>query len=273
MTITPWNNLYCLSDDAGVLVRALQDTLTQLGYERYNPFGLIPAKVYTESVRLFVAPSVSGWTRIIGTFDERQFAPLSQAVLCLYLSLDVHAADIRVYAGGELVDAAAALTPYLRPGRGADELAQILRASPAHDFSIPDDAEKLSLPFEALPDDVQAMADKVDPKQAQKMFDRLSGHMMNRMGGDQADAARALITGEGKLDWDSAAGRQIRALMNCLTVPEGWREPDFIALRDSYPLHERKRRNPNARQYPGDEAIMAQVPNALDYTPVYGGIH
>ena len=48
-------------------------------------------------------------------------------------------------------------------------------------------------------------------------------------------------------------------------------EPDFDSLRDAYPLHERRRRSPNARIYPGDEAIMAKVSDALLYTPVYGG--
>ncbi|MBL8157537.1 MAG: hypothetical protein JNM70_25480, partial [Anaerolineae bacterium] len=42
-------------------------------------------------------------------------------------------------------------------------------------------------------------------------------------------------------------------------------------LRDAYQLHSRRQRNPNARAYPGDEAVMAAVPDALMYTPVYGG--
>ncbi len=59
--------------------------------------------------------------------------------------------------------------------------------------------------------------------------------------------------------------------MACLNIPTNWREPDFGALRDAYQLHLRQQRKPGARLYPGDEAVMAQVANALDYVPVYGG--
>jgi hypothetical protein len=59
--------------------------------------------------------------------------------------------------------------------------------------------------------------------------------------------------------------------MNCLTIPLGWISPDFVALRDAYQLHERRRRNPNAMLYPGDAEAMAAVPNALDYAVVYAG--
>jgi hypothetical protein len=102
------------------------------------------------------------------------------------------------------------------------------------------------------------------------MFNRLTGTLMKKVGGD-SDRARALIAGEGTPDWNSNGGQRIQALLNSLTLPTGWREPDFVALRDAYALHERRRRNPNARLYPGDEATMAKVPDALKYLPVYGG--
>jgi hypothetical protein len=44
-----------------------------------------------------------------------------------------------------------------------------------------------------------------------------------------------------------------------------------VALRDSYQLHARRQRKPDARLYPGDEEAMTRVPDALDYIPVYGG--
>ena len=121
-----------------------------------------------------------------------------------------------------------------------------------------------------LPDDVQSLAGKVDKGAAEKMFNRLTGTLMKKVGGD-SDAARKLIAGEGTPDWDSSGGQRIQALMNSLNLPTNWRDPDFVALRDAYPLHERRRRNPNARLYPGDEATMAKVPDVLTYLPVYGG--
>jgi len=117
------------------------------------------------------------------------------------------------------------------------------------------------------------MAGKVNSNQAQKMFNRLSGDLIKKVspGNGQADAARTLINNSDTLDWNSSGGVRIRAVMNCLTLPENWREPDFDSLRDAYPLYERRRRNPNARTYPGDESVMAKVADALLYTPVYGG--
>jgi hypothetical protein len=116
------------------------------------------------------------------------------------------------------------------------------------------------------------LAGQVNPAQAQKLFSRLTGQVMKKAGGgEEADAARALVAGSGDINWNSAAGRRIQALMACLTVPDNWREPDFISLRDAYQLHERRRRAPNARLYPGEAETMARVPDALNYTPVYGG--
>jgi len=261
-----WNSLYCRSDNAGAVVEKLQETLTNLGYTLYNPFGAFPGKAYPQSVRLFVGLSVNGWVRVIGEPNARQLLVLSQTTLCLYCVLDGVNARIEVYAAGQPADLPSSLTPYLRPGRTLDDLTRALQVR--SDAPISPNAE---FPLAALPDDVQSMAGGVNPAQAQKMFQRLSGNLMKKVARDpsQADAARALVTGS-MVDWNSAGGQSIRALLDCLM--ESAVEPDFTALRDAYQLHERKRRSPNARLYPGDAEAMAKVPNALDYIPVYGGM-
>jgi hypothetical protein len=134
----------------------------------------------------------------------------------------------------------------------------------------PPPEQNTGLPFTVLPDDIQSMAGGVDKGTAEKMFNRLTGQLMKKVGGD-SDAARALISGEAAPEWNSDGGKRIQAVMSCLNIPENWRDPDFTALRDAYPLHERRRRLPNARLYPGDETLMAKVPDALTYLPVYGG--
>lgn len=255
-----WTSLYLPCD----VTPALKDSLTALGYTLYNPFIPLPGKAYSQSVRLFVAPRVAGWTRLIGEPDMQQLPILSRRCLCLYVMLAGKDARIEVYAGGKQTEARAALVPYLREGYTADDLDRALHHAAV---SIVESA----MPMAALPDDVQAMAGKVDQQQAQKMFERLSGKLMGKVspGGSTADEARRMIADT--VDWNSVGGQRIRALMGCLTVPDNWREPDFVTLRDAYQLHERKQRNPNARLYPGDAAAMAKVPNALGYEPVYGG--
>ncbi len=258
------------SENAEVVVRQLQDSLTGLGYTLYNPFGLIPGKAYLRSVRLFVAPEASGWVKVIGTPDDAQLSSLSQSTTLINTGLNGADAYIHVYSNGEAVTIEGALVPFLRPKLSANDLHQAIQAT---SNLIQMDKPESGLPFNALPDDVKAMAGSVNAGQAQKMFARLSGDLIKKVSKDssQADAARALISGGDPPDWNSTGGTRIRAVMNCLTVPDDWRDPDFDSLRDAYQLHERRRRSPNARTYPGDENMMAKVPDALLYTPVYGG--
>ncbi len=109
------------------------------------------------------------------------------------------------------------------------------------------------------------MAAQVDLKQAGRLFERMSATLARKTSADPA--AGDLLK---QPDWSSAGGQRIRALMDCLNVPN-WQAPDFVTLRDAYALHERRQRSPKARLYPGDAEALAAVPDALAYTPVYGG--
>jgi hypothetical protein len=263
-----FHSLYLPSANRETVIATLQESLSALGYTAFDPFALLPGKSYAQAVRLFVAPVAEGWLRIIGESDENLLPILSQQSLCLSISLSGADADIALYAdGADLEDPDApitALTPYLRTRYSADELRSILTENTAN-LSLHTDE---SLPLDALSGDLQSLAGQVDMKQANSMFARLSGELMKKTGGDKNEAADLLKSGA---DWDSAGGKRIRALMACLTVPDNWRVPDFVNLRDAYQLHIRRQRLPNARLYPGDAETMTQVPNALDFTPVYAG--
>lgn len=266
---TTWNCLYWRSDNAELVAQHLQQTLTVLGYTLFNPFGLIPGKAYTRSIRLFVAPALNGWVKVIGAADALDLALLSKDTVLIYATLDGSDSNFRVYVDGKDSSLEDALIPHLRPNVTISDLQRALNTT---SNIIHMDKPEAGLPFNALPDDVKAMAGNVNSGQAQKMFARLSNDLMKRFQGDeQADAARALVNGGSAPDWNSDRGMRLQAVMHCLNVPADWREPDFDSLRDAYQLHERHRRNPNARIYPGDDAVMAKVPDALRYTPVYGG--
>lgn len=259
-----WDSLFLPSVSQEAVAATLRQSLEDFGYTLFNPFGIMPGKSYAHSVRLFVAPAENDWVRVIGAPDPRLVAPLSSSGVCLYLAL--HGADARmeIYARGDFRQLEHELRPYLRPGRTADDL---LRA--VHD-EVPEIAEDTGPIYTILPDDVQQLSANVNPQQAQKMFDRLTGNMLKKTGTDAetANAARELVAPP---DWNSPGARRIHALVGCLTLPPNWRDPDFVTLRDAYQLHARRQRKPDARLYPGDEEIMARVPNALDYIPVYGG--
>ncbi|MEZ4668153.1 MAG: hypothetical protein R3E39_09570 [Anaerolineae bacterium] len=268
---TAWNCLFLPLADAASVITAAQDSLTQLGYTLYNPFGLMPGKSYARTVRLFVAPSRAGWVKIIGEFDERQLSQISQIAPCLYATLQGKVSNIRIFHDKHPAEPEIVFETHLKTGFSAAHIQDAMQEK--YPKIIPNDLPESGLPFDALPDNVKAMADKVNPGQAQKMFARLTGDVLKKVGsvGDQADAARALVNNQDAPDWNSAGGLKIQALINCLTIPANWRDPDFNTLRDAYQLHARRQRNPNARAYPGDDDVMAQVPDALDYTPVFGG--
>lgn len=270
---TSWNSLFWPSNNPEPVATALRQSLVALGYELFNPFGLIPGKAYSHSVRLFVAPPAEGWVKVIGTLDEWQLPLLKGPSPQVHLTLEDSQAIIRMFVDGQPVDPETALTAYLKPNVTPADLQAALHHPHIAKIS-PLDPTLGGVPMEALPQDVQSMARQVNPKQAQKLISKLSDTLLKRAGGEeQARAARALIEDPHEPDWNSPGGLQIRALLNCLTIPDNWHEPDFMALRDAYQLHERKRRNPKARAYPGDEDTMAKVPDALSYIPVYGGLN
>ena len=251
--MTCWHSLYL--PYAGNVVDPLADALAVLGYERYAPFGLVPGKAYPQSVKLFVAPVRDGWTRIIGSPDAALLPVLSRLAPCLLIELDGADAAISAYAAGAPADLTDVFAPYAQTPDCLDD-APVSAAK----------ADKLgAVALDALPSDVQTMAQQVDLRQAGKLFERMSATLARKTNADPA--ADDLLK---QPDWSSAGGQRIRALMGCLSIP-GWQAPDFVTLRDAYALHYRRQRSPQARLYPGDAEALAAVPDALAYTPVYGG--
>ncbi len=240
---------------ADKVVETLQSAVASLGYQFYDPFGLIPGKAYPQAVRLFVAPVRGGWTRILGESPDPALLPLlSRLAPCLWIELDGSEAKIQAFADG------ASVTPEIAFPAEADCIRLALnQTSSATSVSLG------GVALDALPDDVQALSGQIDMKKAATMFNRMSSNLAKKSGAD-AGAADLLK----QPDWNSTGGVRISGLMNCLRIPD-WRQPDFVTLRDAYALHARRRRSPNAKLYPGDAETLAAVPNALDYIPIYAG--
>ncbi|MBC8100654.1 MAG: hypothetical protein H7Y11_14535 [Armatimonadetes bacterium] len=262
--MSAWYSLYLYHPNDPT--QQLLTSVIASGWIPYDPFGLMPgAPAYLHTVKLFVAPAHEGWVRVVCAPDapptDALLLALGQHVLCLYAGVLEGRAVLRVYHSAGSIDAA------VLPTLAAMPAAPWQAALDLPDGDATDSAKSTSgLPLDVLGGGVQRMAASVDAKQAQSMFDKLAGRVLK---GDQRAAAQGLIQ-QGKVDWASAGGRKVAAALACLVLPD-WREPDYIALRDAYQLQRRRQRNANAPLYPGDAQALAAVPDALAYTPVFGG--
>jgi len=268
--MTQWNSLFCLLDNP---VDELQNTLTHLDYTLYNAFDLIPGKSYTDTFKTFIFPANGRWTQIIvdDETDIEDLETLAEALsnhgLCLLVQLDNQDEAVQLYDGGDEAEFDM-LTDYLLDGKSADDLSRALDGKlPLPLIESPADEQSQILAINDLPDDMRQMAQGLKPSGAQNMFQRFS---RNFMGGDDASRAQELLNAD-ILDWNSEGGMVIRGVLSCLIAGDNWLAPDFTTVRDAYQRHIRLERRPNAKLYPGDQQMMDAVPNALEYTPVYGG--
>ncbi len=266
-----WYSLYLLTADAPAVAAALIDALHQHGYQRYDPFaggsGTPPGlKTF---IRQYVAPSLDGWVRVLGDPDPGTLTDLSTHWTLLHAWLTDTGSGIDVYQNGAVN--ADGLILYLRPGKTADDLNR------AWQGAMPTPADR---PASILPDDVQQLAQgrHVNPQQANRMIDRLTGQLfgkLDRQSGGEASAmqaqARVLASGGNRPDWNSPAGQRLKALASVLTLPANWREPDFIAVRDAYQAARMLRRNPNARLMSDEQAALKALPDAIAYEAIYMG--
>jgi hypothetical protein len=270
--MTPWHSLYWTSkatlSTPTECVTAIASALSADGYTRYDPFGLLPAPVYPDTVKLFASPLREDWGRVVSLAalppSAQAAASLKGVAVALSLN-DTGQAAVTVYVdGAPAPDPAVALVPYANPDMTDATLAALL-ALPAE---VTGDAPG-SLPLDVLPEPYRDMADQLNPQDIEKLFEKMAGSVFRR-GGDR-EAAEGLLRNAAGPDWTAGGGAAIRRLLAALTLPDDWIAPAFIPLRDAYALHTRRQRKPNARLYPGDAEAMRAVPNALDYTPLFVG--
>lgn len=272
-----WSSLYLSSKNLpdGVqqqAAAALNAALERQGYTAYDPFGELPGAAYADAVKLFVAPTGDGWTRVLSepvVLPDWLLSALSRVGLVLWMALDAEELRVAVYGDGQTLDPFDALSAHLRADRSPDDLRRALAGEFVDIPDEPESAQAAGIPLDALPPEMQTLAHNLNPRQVSGLFNKLMGRVTRRVDTD-VDSARALLAGSGPA-WNSDGGRCIRALMACLTLPSDWREPDFVTLRDAYQLQRRRQRLPNATLYPGDAEALAAVPDALDYIPVYAG--
>lgn len=279
-----WYCLYVPLPDSQAVAGALRDVLTAAGYQAFDPFpgGTGTPPRLRDTVRQFVTPAADGWVRVVGEPDVSVFPALSERLGVNLLLGWLDAGDggfARIKAAGR-EDAPDSLQDFLAPGRTPDDLRRALagqvRVAPVESDSPP----VAVVDANAIPDDIRELAQNrdVDPRRAEKMFEKISGGLFGRLSKGDRDAspdeiaqARALVSGGGQDHWNTLAGQRVRAAAEALALPDNWRLPDWAAVRDAYQVHRLRQRAPRMALMPGDRESMAKVPDALDYEPVYMG--
>ncbi len=263
LLMSRWFSLYLPKHDS--LADTIQSFLQQAGYTLYNPFGLLPGKAYSQTIRCFLAPDTTLFQRIlIDTTEDVDVMKLAQVLAdttgCLIGSLEQDKGQIQVIADSGWQS----LSPYLIEGNTVESIQQAL----AREYTATDEdtASIGGVTLDSLPEEYQSMAGGIKLKNAEKMFGKISGKLLSS---SDAKSAQAFLLTQPR--WNSADGQKVRAVMRCFYADESWRQPDFVTLRDAYQLHKRRQRKPDARLYPGDAEAMSAVPNALEYSPIYAG--
>ncbi len=278
---TSWNMLYAAADDQAAVADALVRALTMSGYQIYDAYGSAFPPAFARAVRSFVAPSIGGWTRILGEIDS---------VVLPLLSIDHPLIEARIAAGeteaevsltvwldGSALDADAAAAAAV-PGRGwlASIAAGIARLNAPETAASADPHPQSAgpggfVPREVLPGYARGLFDDLNPEQAGSLFNRMTASLADRFGRAQMEAARGLLQPRA-INWTAGRPAILAALLSELYGGStAWRDPDFVTLRDAYQLHIRRRERPGAPLYPGDAEALAAVPDALAYVPVYAG--
>ncbi len=279
----PWHTLFVPLEDAARVEAALRAALADLGYRPYDPFpgGTGTPPGLTDLARGFVAPPGEGWTRVLGPLDPAAFPALGAALGVPLLEgwLADGSGGFAVWRAGLRDASADALAAFLRPDRPREALDRALRGEGTLSVESSGAPPIHVIGADALPPDVAklAQAHGVNPKQADKLVQRLSGNLfgrLNRQAGGSDDEtqaqARALLAGQAD-PWAEPEGQRVRALASVLAIPSRWRDPSWEAVRDAYQLRRLRQRNPRLPLMPGDQQTLDAVPDALDYRPVYMG--
>lgn len=265
--MTRWHSLYLSSNDTAAIINHIEAHLGEQGYTLYSPFGRFPGMSYPNTTKTFVAPVQHSWVRVLLDCSEADADKLAQALSCDYLcisaSLDGRMGRLHVYQNGVLVNDAS----FALQALASDDcnLHVILNAS-TYELPDIDSVQVGDVTLTDLPPDLQHLAGDVTGKRADTLFKQLSKRFLKTVG---IFNASTLL--DHQADWNSQGGQLLRAVMACL-IPDGsWRTPNFATLRSAYSLQTRRQHDPNTALLPGDEEALVAIPNALDYTPVYGG--
>lgn len=255
--MTRWHSLYLSSKAHQTIIDHINTYFEIHAYQAYDPFTAFPGMSYPITIKLFVVTLSPQWVRIIidGDSPLDRLTPLiqhlSQTWDCLSVQLTGNVSSIHGYRAGDLVPLPIWASPHLN-----NPNTDIIRILNAESYDLPSlSTGKIGdIPLDGLPNDLQKMVKQIKPKDAQSLFNKLSKRVLKAVG--KQDIRSLMNT---PVDWDSQGGQSIRVLMQYLSIPDGWRLPDFATVRTAYTVHTH---TPNG---------AGTFTNMFDYQPLYAG--
>lgn len=272
-----WHSLFIPGVGTGTLAETLRALLIRSGCTPYDPFpgGMGTPPELTALARLFVAPAQEGWVRVLGELEAALLPELALALdsplLTGWLGEDGGGFGW-VGADGVRRDDADAFAPYRRASASPDDLRRAF-AGEVRVQPVTGDAARAGLP-PGLRDVAQQQG--VNPRQAGKLFERISGGLFGKLAGQtgessaEQEGARAMVMGGHDL-WNSLHGQRVRAIAGVLALPANWRLPTWDDVRDAYHAHRMRERYPRMMALPGDRESLAAVPDIATYEAVFMG--
>lgn len=257
MSQPQWISLYVPEAEPASLADTVKSALASAGAHQYDPFGTMPGLSYPRAVKLFVAPKMGDWVRLIVSPDCVLEPVVTAASLDAPLAAGFISGDLiptlTFYRGGQLVDAPA-ISPYVTDVEGFVEQLRHPKTGASGVGGVSSGA---------LPSDLRAMSGGLPTKQVERMMNSMTGAIAK---GDRAGAQAALQS----VDWESGAGEWMRTALAYLGLRDAV-QPDYATVSTAYRTAKRLARNPNVTLYPGDAEARSAVPDVLDYLPVFYG--
>ncbi len=248
----------------------IRKALEAADYRAYDPFpgGTGSPVGKLTRVRLFVAPSIEEWGRVLAGDPVPEEILQTIGEMLTFINIQLLSAEdyhLSVYKSGQSPNTdISALKPFLRQDKTEADLQAALTQELA---AAPDDNAD-------LPPELQQMAQEkgVKAKHVNSLMGRMQRRIARRMQkeGEAAETQEQAMDALKKqnIDWNSQAGQRVMSIVGCLAVPDGWHRPAWKELTAAYPLARQQQRGGDLL-LPGDKDTLATVPNALDYTPLY----
>lgn len=277
--LTPiWQHLLLANIAPDDALTAMKNVLENAGYASYDPFpGGSGAPIGKRiRIRAFAAPPSPNWQSIFiapnDHIDTALLTNLAQSIKTPFVDLRLLSLEeyqITVYEEGSTTTDLAGLVPFLKSGLSLSDIETARHEPPSSVSNSPSSSN--------LPSELQQFADQqgVQSKHVDKLMGRMTKRIFKKMekqSGDASDTtqeqAKAMLAGQAQDLLNTPAGQTLCAMMNCLNLPDDWYLPEWKSLVAAYPIA-RQQQKGNALLLPGDEAALQQVPNALDFTPIY----